>query len=271
MPELPEVETTLRGIKPHVLQQTISKIVVRQQQLRWPIPSVISDILPNQPIVQLERRAKYLLLTTPIGTLILHLGMSGSLRIVSNSTEAKKHDHVDIELTNQKILRLTDPRRFGALLWTTEQLSQHALLKHLGPEPLEESFSGKYLWQQARGKKVAVKTFLMNNKIVVGVGNIYATEALFMAGIHPKLAAGKISLARYENLAVEIKKILTAAIQQGGTTLKDFVDSDGKPGYFKFSLKVYGRAGLNCVMCNTKLKGIRQTQRSTVYCGICQK
>jgi formamidopyrimidine-DNA glycosylase len=271
MPELPEVETTLRGIKPHVLHQTINKIVVRQHQLRWPIPSEISEIVSNQPITQLARRAKYLLLTTPIGTLILHLGMSGSLRIVGKSTEAKKHDHVDIELANEKILRLTDPRRFGALLWAAEALSEHALLKHLGPEPLEESFSGNHLWQQARGKKVAVKTFLMNNKIVVGVGNIYATEALFMAGIHPKLAAGKISLARFEKLATAIKKILTAAIKQGGTTLKDFVDSEGKPGYFKFQLKVYGRAGLNCMTCKTKLTGIRQGQRSTVYCSRCQK
>ncbi len=271
MPELPEVETTLRGIIPHIKHQLIDKVSVRQARLRWPIPIEIKKLLPKQTIIHAWRRGKYILLGTTAGTLILHLGMSGSLRILTHFTPPQKHDHVDIEFANKKILRLTDPRRFGAVLWTLENPLQHSLLKHLGPEPLSKNFTAAYLQQRAQKKKVAIKSFIMNSKIVVGVGNIYATEALFAAKINPEISAGKLSLARYEILVKAIKKILQAAIKQGGTTLKDFLDSDGKPGYFKFYLKVYGRANLPCVNCKTTLKEIRLGQRSTVYCPKCQK
>lgn len=271
MPELPEVETTLRGIEPHIENQKITHVVVRHHGLRWPIPADIANILKNQTIESLERRGKYLLFKTRKGTIILHLGMSGSLRILTQDTPAQKHDHLDLVFANHKTLRLTDPRRFGAFLWTEADPSQHELLKHLGPEPLSKNFSAEYLWQRARARKAPIKSFIMDSKIVVGVGNIYATEALFAAGIHPKLAAGKISVSRYSVLVAEIKKILRAAINQGGTTLKDFMNSEGKPGYFKFHLKAYGREGLPCVKCSTKLKEIRLGQRSTVMCPKCQK
>jgi len=271
MPELPEVETTLKGIEPHVIHQKIMEVTIRHFGLRWPIAANIKQILTHLRIDQLERRGKYLLFKTSKGTLILHLGMSGRLRIVTAETPVQKHDHVDIEFGNHKILRFTDPRRFGAFLWTQEDPAEHELLKHLGPEPLSQDFSGHYLWEKSRSRKVAIKAFIMDSKVVVGVGNIYATEALFAAGIHPKLAAGKISASRYDLLAKEIKKILRSAIKQGGTTLKDFVNSEGKPGYFKLQLKAYGRKGLACVNCGTKMKEIRLGQRSTVYCPTCQK
>jgi len=271
MPELPEVETTLRGISSHILHQKIKQVTVRHHGLRWPIPHNVANILKNKIIQQTKRRAKYLLLETAQGTLILHLGMSGSLRILSRSTvPAGKHDHFDIEFANQKILRFTDPRRFGAILWTEEDPFLHPLLKTLGPEPLDRAFSGYYLWQRAQGKKTPIKSFLMNNKIVVGVGNIYAAESLFAAGIHPEALAEKVSLARYEKLATAVKKILRKAIKHGGTTLKDFVDSDGKPGYFRLQLQVYGRDQLPCFHCNTMLKAICLAQRTTVFCEKCQ-
>jgi formamidopyrimidine-DNA glycosylase len=271
MPELPEVETTLRGIQPHIEQQKITCVTVRQHQLRWPIPNNIQEILVNQTITSASRRGKYLLLQTPTGTVILHLGMSGRLHIVTPNTPPNKHDHVDVEFANAKSLRLTDPRRFGAFLWTADDPLQHALLKDLGPEPLSSDFTDDYLWTQASNKKVAVKSFIMDSKIVVGVGNIYANEALFAADIHPEKPAGKISAAAYTKLTQEIKKILQYAIQQGGTTLKDFLNSDGKPGYFKLHLKVYGRGGLACFTCQKKLTEIRLGQRSTVYCARCQR
>ncbi len=271
MPELPEVETILRGISPHIKNQIITDVVVRHPMLRWPIPPNIKHVLKGQTISRTWRCGKYLLLATAEGTLILHLGMSGRLRIVTHATTPGKHDHLDIAFANNKILRFTDPRRFGACLWTTEGPLQHSLLKNLGPEPLSKKFTGKYLWQQAQGKKVAIKSFIMNSKIVVGVGNIYATEALFTAGIHPKMAAGKVTQSHYTTLVAAIKKILHSAIKQGGTTLKDFLTSDGTPGYFKVYLKAYGRAGLPCVKCKTKLINIRLGQRGTVYCPQCQR
>lgn len=270
MPELPEVETTLRGILPHIKDTKISKVTVRHHRLRWPIPQNIDEVIKNQRITDIIRRGKYLLFITPIGTMIMHLGMSGSLRILTQETPPKKHDHLDIEFSNHKILRLTDPRRFGAVLWTTDAPSEHALLKNLGPEPLSRDLTGHYLWQKARKRKIAIKSFIMDSKVVVGVGNIYATEALFAAGINPKKSAGKISEANYELLTEAIKKILKSAIKQGGTTLKDFVNSEGKPGYFSLHLKAYGRSGLPCENCGTKLKEIRLGQRSTVYCPRCQ-
>lgn len=271
MPELPEVETTLRGLQPHVLHHKITQVIVRHHGLRWPIPAHIQETLKNQIINKVSRRGKYLLFQTTAGTIILHLGMSGSLRILTKPTPAKKHDHVDIELENHAIIRLTDPRRFGAMLWTDTNPFEHDLLKNLGPEPLEKDFNGAYLWQRSRKRKVPVKSFIMDSKIVVGVGNIYAAEALFEAGISPTLQAGKVSEARYELLVAAIQRILRSAIKKGGTTLKDFVNSEGKPGYFNFHLKAYGRTGLPCVKCGTTLKEIRLGQRSTVYCPKCQK
>jgi formamidopyrimidine-DNA glycosylase len=271
MPELPEVETTLRGIEPFVLKQKITSVVIRHFGLRWPIQPDIAAVLTGQTIETVHRRGKYLLLTTTEGTLIIHLGMSGSIRILTAPALPKKHDHVDILFGNQTCLRFTDPRRFGAFLWTTETPEEHPLLNHLGPEPLSDLFTGKYLWGVAKKRKVPAKSFIMDSKVVVGVGNIYANEALFAAGISPKKAAGKISLARYVVLVEAIQLILRAAIKQGGTTLKDFVSSDGSKGYFKVHLKVYGRGGEPCLVCKTTLKEIRLGQRSTVYCTRCQK
>jgi len=271
MPELPEVETTLRGIKPHIEHQLIKDIIIRHYQLRWPVPRDLQDKLKHKKIKKIERRAKYLLISVAEGTIILHLGMSGSLRILAQPLLPKKHDHIDIEFENKKILRFTDPRRFGAFLWTEEDPALHPLLKNLGPEPLDKSFSAQYLLKRAQGRKVPVKSFIMDNKIVVGVGNIYATEALFIAGINPKHPADKISLEQYKKLVKTIKAVLLYAIKQGGTTLKDFLNSDGKPGYFINKLKAYGRAGLSCVKCHTTLKSIYIGQRNTVYCEKCQK
>lgn len=271
MPELPEVETTLRGIQPHIEGQQISKITVRHHQLRWPIPRHLNQLLQNKVIHQVQRRAKYLLLDLQIGTLILHLGMSGSLKILSHATPAQKHDHIDFELKNKKILRFTDPRRFGAVLWTEDDPMMHALLKNLGPEPLSKEFSGRYLWQRAQKKQTNIKSFIMNNKIVVGVGNIYAAEALFLAKLHPQRAVNTMTQDQFEQLAKAIKVILRQSIKKGGTTLKDFVDSNGQPGYFSQSLKVYGRVGLACEVCGTKLQSARLGQRSTVFCVKCQK
>lgn len=270
MPELPEVETTLRGIFPHLDQQTITKTIIRKRQLRWRIPSHLEKTLQGQKIIGAERRAKYLLLKTSAGTLIIHLGMSGHLRILGEDSPSGKHDHVDIQFSNHKILRFNDPRRFGAVLWTKENPHEHALLKHLGVEPLSSEFSGEYLRTRAQNRKLPIKSFLMDGKIVTGVGNIYAAEALFEAGISPLASAKSISVERLEILAQVVKRILQDAIKRGGTTLKDFLHSDGKPGYFSHELKVYGRAGLPCVVCGTALKAMQIGQRNTIYCETCQ-
>lgn len=270
MPELPEVETTLRGIEPHFLHKRITKVIVRHPRLRWPIPSHLDEVLTGKTIQSIHRRAKYILFTFKHGTLILHLGMSGRVRILQEKIAAEKHDHVDIQ-TAHCTLRFTDPRRFGAVLWTDDDPESHPFLKHLGPEPLTSDFSGKYLWERSRHKSVTVKSFIMDSKIVVGVGNIYAAEALFAAGIHPKRAAGKISESEYTLLVKAIKKILQQAIKQGGTTLKDFLKSDGKPGYFSMKLKVYGRDEEPCFNCGELLSHSRIGQRATVYCRHCQK
>ena len=270
MPELPEVETTLRGILPHLKQQSISKVVVRHRQLRWPIPADLPQVLLNNRIENIERRAKYLLLKTNSGTLIIHLGMSGHLRLLDSEVPPKKHDHVDIVFHNKKTLRFNDPRRFGAILWTEEDPHQHALLKNLGVEALATNFTGKYLFSRTKGKKIAIKSFLMDNKIVTGIGNIYATEALFASGIHPAAPAHSISVERLNNLVKSSKHILRLAIKRGGTTLKDFMKSDGKPGYFSNQLKAYGRAGQPCIHCNSILQAMLIGQRNTVYCKHCQ-
>jgi formamidopyrimidine-DNA glycosylase len=271
MPELPEVETTLRGIAPHLTGQRIVEFIIRQPKLRWPVPRGLNQRLAGEKIEALSRRAKYLLLQTRAGTLILHLGMSGSLRLVDKNSPARKHDHVDIVLQSGKALRLTDPRRFGALLFTRDDPATHELIAHLGPEPLSSDFSASALFAKSRHRRIAIKPFIMDSKVVVGVGNIYANEALFLAGINPKREAGKISMARYERLVAAIKQVLTEAISQGGTTLRDFVGGDGRPGYFAQALKVYGREGMPCPACGTPVKQFRQGQRSTFYCPHCQK
>jgi len=270
MPELPEVETTRRGIAPHLLGQTIERVVVRDRRLRWPIPEDLDVRLSGQRIEAVERRAKYLLIRVQSGTLIAHLGMSGSLRLVPAELPAAKHEHVDILLGSGQALRYTDPRRFGALLWSQLPL-EHPLLASLGPEPLDEGFDGRRLYELSRGRSMAVKPFIMDNTVVVGVGNIYASEALFAAGIDPRRPAGGISRARYERLAAEIKRILAMAIERGGTTLRDFVGGDGKPGYFQQELFVYGRGGAFCKLCGSTLREVRLGQRASVYCGRCQR
>lgn len=271
MPELPEVETTRCGVAPHVVGQQVLAVQVRQPKLRWPVPDNLAELLVGQQVVALTRRAKYLLFELPNGTLMIHLGMSGSLRIAAADEPPAFHDHADFLLANGNLLRYTDPRRFGAILWLQGEPLEHELLKNLGPEPLSDDFSGAYLYRLAGQRKVAVKSFIMDGHVVVGAGNIYANEALFRAGIHPKRAAGRISLQRYQRLASEIKQTLSEAIASGGTTLKDFVGGDGKPGYFKQELKVYGRGGLPCVECDEPLKEIRLGQRSTVFCANCQR
>jgi len=271
MPELPEVETTRRGISPAVLDQPIRSITVRCARLRWPVPARLSQVLPGTRFTRIQRRAKYLLLDNGAGTLIIHLGMSGSLRILPATTPAGKHDHVDIVLGNGQALRYTDPRKFGSLLWHTGPPEAHPLLQNLGPEPLTDAFNGDTLYHASRGRRVAVKSFIMDNAVVVGVGNIYANESLFNAGIRPSRAARSISRARYERLALEIKRVLQNAIDVGGTTLRDFTGGDGKPGYFRQSLQVYGRGNLSCKTCGSTLKEIRLGQRSTVYCPACQR
>ncbi|MCW9024635.1 MAG: bifunctional DNA-formamidopyrimidine glycosylase/DNA-(apurinic or apyrimidinic site) lyase [Gammaproteobacteria bacterium] len=271
MPELPEVETTRRGISPHLLNQSVQQVIIRNRNLRWPISRQLANDIKDQTITSIERRGKYLLLGTDKGTLIIHLGMSGSLRILPCDEEVKKHDHFDLQMKNGQCLRLHDPRRFGAVLWTRKSPETHKLLSALGPEPLSEQFNTEYLFNRSRQRKQVIKTFIMDSKIVTGVGNIYASEALFLAGIHPKHAAGRISQTRYAKLAESIKTVLEAAIEQGGTTLKDFTQSDGKPGYFKQQLNVYGRADESCTSCGTKIKQLTLGQRASYFCPHCQK
>lgn len=270
MPELPEVETTRRGIAPHLEGHTVSDVVVRQPRLRWPVPRGLRKTLAGRELMLVERRAKYLLLRFAAGTLIIHLGMSGSLRVLPADTPPEPHDHLDI-VFGPICLRLRDPRRFGAVLWHRGDLTSHPLIAHLGPEPLSNAFDTDHLARAARGRKLAIKQLIMDGKVVVGVGNIYANEALYRAGIHPLRAAGRIGRARLERLVAAIKAVLAAAIEQGGTTLRDFQREDGRPGYFAQELAVYGRAGLPCPGCGAPLKEVRVGQRSTVYCSHCQR
>lgn len=271
MPELPEVEVSRRGIEPHLLGQTIERVVVRNSRLRWPVSPELSDLVGAQ-IQRVERRAKYLIITTTHGYVIIHLGMSGALRVIPSDTPEVKHDHVELVLRSGVSLRYNDPRRFGCWLFSAEHpAEQHPLLQGLGPEPLTDEFNADYLYQRSRGRQQAIKTFIMDNHVVVGVGNIYANEALFKAGIHPNRAAGGVSEKRYQQLVPIIKETLTKAIAQGGTTLQDFTQVDGQPGYFKQELMVYGRGGKLCMQCRGRLKEIRLGQRSTVYCPACQR
>ena len=268
MPELPEVETTLRGIEPHIAGTEVEQLRVFNGSLRWPVTEGLSEIVKGQRLLSLTRRAKYLLLHLERGSMMIHLGMSGSLRLVDKNTERRKHDHIEMHMSNGKCLRYHDPRRFGCWLWSD---NRHPQLDHLGPEPLTDDFSGKRLFELSRKRKVAVKPFIMDNKIVVGVGNIYASEALFRSGIRPDREAGRISLQRYELLAGHIKDVLRLAIEQGGTTLRDFVNGNGEPGYFQQTLMVYGRGGQPCGQCDKPLSEIRLGQRSSVFCCHCQR
>jgi formamidopyrimidine-DNA glycosylase len=270
MPELPEVETTRRGLAPHLSGQVITGAVVRNPRLRWPVPADLDALLRGQAIRQVERRAKYLLVRCDRGCLILHLGMSGSLRILPAGTPPEKHDHVDIELASGQLMRLRDPRRFGAVLWSEQPAEQHPLIAPLGIEPLSDALTGQWLYARSRGKQIPIKQFLMDAHIIVGIGNIYANEALFQAGIDPRKAAGRISRQRYDKLAQAIKETLEKAIAAGGSSLRDFVHSDGKPGYFQQQYFVYGRSEAPCYGCGTLLSHIRQGGRSTFFCARCQ-
>jgi len=270
MPELPEVETTLRGIQPHLLNQRIRHVNVREPRLRWPISTGIHQA-EGQVITHLGRRGKYLLLHLASGGLLIHLGMSGSLRILPEFEIPQKHDHFDLELENGTCLRFNDPRRFGALLWVAGVMEQHALLRDLGPEPLSGGFTTDYLYNRSRGRRLAIKNFIMDGHVVVGVGNIYASEALYMSGIHPQRQAGRISCQRYAGLIAAIRDVLDRAIQQGGTTLRDFTGSDGSPGYFVRELLVYDRAGKDCFQCGAEIKQKVIGQRSSYYCVNCQR
>lgn len=270
MPELPEVETTCRGISPHILHQTIKQVIIRTPKLRWPIPKNIAKILPGQQVRAIERRAKYILIKFDIGTLIIHLGMSGRLQTLSSFSAAQKHDHVDFGFNNGTWLRLNDPRRFGAVLWTEQPPLEHKLLVNLGPEPFDTSFTSKYILTKAKNKKIAVKKFIMDAAVVVGVGNIYASEALFASKIDPRKAAQDITLNQYTILVKHIRGILKAAIAKGGTTLKDFLDTDGNPGYFSQKLKVYGRDKQPCLVCDNLIESLQIGQRNTFFCTTCQ-
>lgn len=270
MPELPEVETTLRGILPHVLDQEITAVNVYNPALRWPIPPEVHELV-GLHVVAARRRAKYLLLQlSDQQHLLMHLGMSGVIRVLDANTDLAKHDHFELVMNNGLAVRLNDPRRFGSVLLLGEEPEQHSLLQNLGPEPLTDDFDGRRLKRLSAGKSVAVKNFIMDNRTVVGVGNIYAAESLFLAGIHPARSANNIAQQRYERLANEIKTVLHLAIQAGGTTLNDFRQSDGQPGYFKQKLYVYGRAGEPCLVCGTTIKNRVIGQRASCYCPTCQ-
>lgn len=270
MPELPEVETTKNGILQHLHSKTVEKIIIRESRLRWSVPSHLPQTLAQCTLKTIQRRGKYLLFEFPHGHVISHLGMSGSFRVLPANTPLKKHDHIDIIFQDDLCLRYHDPRRFGCLLWTDAPVEQHKLIAILGVEPLEMDLTGDYLYQKSRLKRVAVKNFIMNSHIVVGVGNIYANEALFLANIHPNIAAQKVTLAQYEQLTKNIKKVLTTAIQQGGTTLRDFTNATGQAGYFQQTLHVYGKNGELCDCGRAQIEKIQIGQRASYFCPVCQ-
>jgi formamidopyrimidine-DNA glycosylase len=270
VPELPEVETTRRGLAPHAVGRLILAVTVREPRLRWPVDPALPAALAGQRVEAIDRRAKYLLFRTAAGRLVVHLGMSGSVRVLPADTAPALHDHIDIVLESGVALRYNDPRRFGSFHWLPADAG-HPLLDHLGPEPLGDAFDGAYLYRLSRGRRALVKAFIMDARVVVGVGNIYAAESLFLAGISPRRPAGRIGAARYDALAGHIRAVLAAAIAQGGTTLRDFVGSDGRPGYFAQQLWVYGRAGQPCRRCGAPLRERRIAQRASVYCVACQR
>jgi formamidopyrimidine-DNA glycosylase len=269
MPELPEVETTLRGIAPYLMDREIRAIEIREARLRWPVTAAVRQAI-GQVVRSLRRRAKYILIDFDAGSLMLHLGMSGSVRVLDHDTPPGPHDHVDL-VTDDGLVRFNDPRRFGSLLWVAPPTGDHPLLRHLGPEPLEKEFDGGHLWRLSRGRRLAVKSFVMDGQVVVGVGNIYASEALYMAGIHPSRAAGRVSRLRYDGLAEAIRDVLGRAIREGGTTLRDFSGAGGTPGYFAQNLLVYGRSGAPCFQCGGTVRQKVIGQRSSFYCWKCQK
>ena len=271
MPELPEVETTRRGLLPHLQGQRVDAVIVRNRALRWPVPRDLARQVSGCTVRAVERRGKYLLIDCGTGWIILHLGMSGSLQVVPKQTPAGKHDHVDLVLSSGMCARLTDPRRFGAVLWEPNDPLRHPLLSRLAPEPLGNEFSAAWVHARTRGRSAAIKAIVMDSHIVVGVGNIYASESLFRAGIHPGLAAGRVSLLRCEKLVFAIRETLAAAIDAGGSTLRNYVGAEGRPGYFQQSYFVYGRQGDFCRICATTIKSLRQGQRSTFYCPVCQR
>jgi formamidopyrimidine-DNA glycosylase len=270
MPELPEVETIRRGLAPLIANQRVAGLTVREKRLRWPIAAGLNRRVEGQQIRSISRRAKYLLLELDNGYLVIHLGMSGSLRFLNEPTPLLKHDHYDIHLTGGALIRYNDPRRFGSLHLTTSP-ETHPLLRALGPEPLSSEFNGNYLWHRSRGRKVGIKQLIMNGRIVVGVGNIYANEALFRAGIRPTRPAGRIARHRIDRLCAEIRAVLEDALRSGGTTLRDFVGSDGQPGYFSQSLSVYERAGFPCPRCSDTIRRRVIAQRASYYCPACQR
>jgi len=271
MPELPEVETVCRGLAPHLVGETVTAVLVREHRLRWPIDDGLAQAVTGQSVIAVSRRAKYLLIRLDRGHLMIHLGMSGSMRVSDTSVQVRKHDHVDLVLGSGVIVRFHDPRRFGSMFYFEHPPSEHALLSRLGPEPLSDVFGGDHLFHMSRKRSAAVKTFIMDSHVVVGVGNIYASEALFAAGIRPDRAAGRIAKKRYATLAAEIKIVLSKAIAEGGTTLRDFAREDGSPGYFTQSLAVYGRAGEACVRCGSAIREMRIGQRNSFYCARCQR
>lgn len=271
MPELPEVETVRRGIEPHVSHRRITAVRIREPRLRWPVPRRLATRLPGQLIEGVRRRAKYLLLEVGGGHLLIHLGMSGSLRILPEPRAPEKHDHLDIELDTGACLRFRDPRRFGSVLFTTRPPERHRLLRALGPEPLCDDFSGGYLYHRSRGRRISAKAFLMDSRTVAGVGNIYANEALYRAGIHPARAAGRIGAGRYQLLAEAVRETLREAIGRGGSTLRDFLHEDGNPGYFVPLLAVYDRDGLPCNGCGRTIRRRVIGQRASYYCAHCQR
>jgi len=273
MPELPEVEVTRLGLTPHLIGRAVTSVVMRRSGLRWPFPADLSQHLLGSVVRATGRRGKYLLIVFDHGTLIVHLGMSGHLRMLPASTPPGTHDHFDLVI-GQQAMRLTDPRRFGAVLWHAKEqgpLESHPLLAKLGVEPLAPSFCGELLYQKSRNRSADIKHTLLSGKIVVGVGNIYASECLFLAGINPKTTARRIGRARYEKLAAAIRTVLGAAIKYGGSTLRDFSGADGQSGHFQLHCQVYDRNGMDCMVCGAKVRQIRQGQRSTFYCANCQK
>lgn len=270
MPELPEVETSRRGISPHTLGKYFKAVLIRQSQLRWPIPAHIATTLIGLRLDSIERRGKYLLLITAQGTLLIHLGMSGNLRITSQDQAAGKHDHIDFIFDDDTVLRFNDQRKFGCILWETGNIDKHPLLASLGPEPLSPAFNSEYLQHRASKRSVPIKTLIMNSRIVVGVGNIYASEALFMANVQPTRAAGSVTQQEHQQIVSSIKTVLQQAIDQGGTTLRDFINAEGKPGYFQQSLSVYGREGQPCLRCSEPVRHIKINQRASYFCDQCQ-
>lgn len=271
MPELPEVETTRRGLEPLLVGRTVMGVHVHNRSLRWPVPHGLNKILAGQTFLAVGRRSKYLLVSLSRGTLIIHLGMTGHLRVVPADEPRKKHDHVELLLDDGRALRFNDSRRFGAILWSKADPLTHPLLKELGPEPFDQAFSADYLSRRALGRVVAIKPFLMDAKTVVGVGNIYASEALFRAGIDPRRVAGKVSRAAFARLVKVVREVLAEAIEAGGTTIRDFANSAGEPGYFRINLRVYGRGGEACVSCGAPIEHVRLGQRSTYFCAKCQR